>query len=762
MDMETYYKQFENCLQEEKPYCSDDCPFHMDVLDFQDKMGSKRYNAAYKTFRNAVAFPDIVAAVCSKYCQRRCPQAEAGGAVQIDLLEKTCVAKAKRKDPNQYNLPAKKGKVAIIGGGISGLACALRVASKKYEVAVYEKSDRLGGQLKDLLSEEVYLADIERQFKYEKYTLHLNAEVEDINALIEEGYDVIYIATGAGGRDFGILHQEDGHCMLCGQTAVFAGGSLAGKDLMHALADGIDMAWSIETYLKTGNIRYPEPKAPTKVVVDLNGRQECAPVVPSEEGIFTEEEMEAELARCLRCQCNGCRTYCDLTDYFNKWPMQMRDEIMTTTMPADSMIHKTPAIKLINACTQCRLCDETCPGSIELGAMIKEARKKLHKLDRMPGAYHQFWVRDMEFANGPYAAIAKPAPGKESCGYAFFPGCHLGAADPDYVEKTYDWLLSQNRQTGLLLRCCGVPADWAGNEELHQKEVSSLRKQWKELGEPTLIMACPSCMRHLQEYLPEIKQISLYQIMEEWGIEPEKVEEVETCAIFDPCSARNDDAMQAAVRALAAKAGVATQELPKGEKHGCCGFGGNVEVANPKFAKRVAENRSQLSDAPYITYCINCRDVFHDEGKPARHILDILLGIEQKKDRLPTVTQRRVNRVILKESLLKRIWDEEMEEKPELKYELIIKDAARDKMDRLKVLEEDICHVLEMGEVHGRRTLDPEKGTYKCYREVGHITCWVEYRIKDNAYEIVNVYTHRMKIELEAVWNGRKTDTDLR
>lgn len=762
MDMETYYRQFENCLQEEKPYCSDDCPFHMDVLDFQDKMGRKRYNAAYKIFRNAVAFPDLVAALCPKYCEQRCPMSEAGGAIQVNLLERTCVAKAKRKDPNQYNLPAKAGKVAVVGGGISGLACALRVASKKYEVVLYEKSDKLGGQLNELLPEDLIRTDIERQFKYETYSLNLNTEIKNIDELVRAGFDAVYVATGRDGLDFGVLHQQDGHCALHGKTAVFAGGSLAGKDLMHALADGIDMAWSIETYLKTGNVRYPEAAEPTKVVADLYERKVLAPIVPTDEGVFTDEEVEEELARCLRCQCDGCRTYCDLTAYFDKWPMKMRDEIMTTTMPADSMIHKTPAIKLINACTQCRLCDEVCPGNIELGAMIKEARKKLHKLDRMPGAYHQFWVRDMQFANGPYAALAKPGPGRDQCEYAFFPGCHLGAADPEYVEGAYGWMLSKEPGTGLLLRCCGVPADWAGNEELHQKEIDSLREDWESMGSPTLIMACPSCMRHFREYLPDVPIISLYEIMRDWGMEPAAQAAQETYSIFDPCSARNDDEIQDAVRALTAKAGIDFEELPKGAKHGCCGFGGNVEVANPKFAKHIAEERSGLSENPYITYCINCRDVFIDENKPVKHILDILLGIEPKDGRLPTVTERRCNRVFLKEHLLDKIWGETMAEKPELTYHLKINDDIRDKMNRLKVLEEDICHVLEMGEVHGRRTLDPEKGTYKCYREVGYITCWVEYRVQEEVYEIVNLYTHRMKIELEAVWNGRKTDTDLR
>ncbi|MEG2323788.1 MAG: heterodisulfide reductase-related iron-sulfur binding cluster [Anaerovoracaceae bacterium] len=764
MDMETCYKQFENCLQEENPYCTDDCPFQMNVIDFKEKMRSKRYNAAYKVLRNAVAFPDIVAALCPEYCGASCPRASMDKPVQVNLLEKTCVAKTKRKEPNEYNLPTKKGKVAIIGAGLSGLACGLRVASKKYEVVIYEKTDRIGGQLWELLPEKLFMEDIERQFKFENYTLNLKTEIKNIKELQNEGFDAVYVATGKGGLDFGILDQEDGHCTLYGETAAFAGGSLVGKDVINAIADGINMAWSVEVFLKTGKVQYIKEKEPTRVVVNTSSMTKCEPVIPTDGGIFTEEEIEEEASRCIDCQCDGCRNYCDLTAYYDKWPKQMRDDIMTTTMSADSIVHKTPAIKLINACTQCNLCDEGCPGGIKLGQMIKEARRKLHKLDRMPGAYHQFWVQDMQFANGKYASLTKTGRETESCDYAFFPGCHLGAANPQYVMRSYEWLLSKKSDTGIILRCCGVPADWAGNEQLHQEEIEALCNDWESLGKPTLIMACTSCMRHFREYMPQIPMISLYEIMVKWDIAAEvKFQaEDETYAIFDPCASRNEKPVQDSIRELTGNMGISIEELPNEARYGCCGFGGNVEVANPKFAGRIAKERSNLSENPYITYCINCKDVFMDEGKPVKHILDVIFDIESKDGNLPTVTQRRNNRVALKETLLKEMWGEEMENVPKLKYKLIISPEIQGKMNKLKILEEDICKVLEIGEDAGRRTLNSETNTYKCYRELGYITCWVEYRLIDCKYQIVNLYTHRMKIELEAMWNGKKTDTDLR
>ena len=795
MDMQTYYDQFENCMQEEKAFCSDDCPFHMDVLDFEDKMAAGRYSAAFKTFRNAVAFPEIVAEICPQYCTGRCPRNELGGGIQISRLEKTCLANTKKKDPNEYNLPARKGKVAIVGAGLSGLSCALRLAAKKYDVTIYEKAPKIGGQLHQLLAEELFMEDINRQFKYENYTLITNTEINDINTLTAEGFDAVYVATGEGGADLGTAKHVEGtepsvsaeyenagkHCYLIegtpavchGTTAVYGGGSLLGKDVIHAAADGLAMAREIEGFLKTGVLRYPESPKKTKVEVDTIG-VDALPAIHAGESsdadiadnaIFTEEEMKAEIARCLRCQCDACRKHCDLTAYFDKWPLQMRDDIMTTTMPANSMIRKAPAIRLINMCTQCGLCGETCPGQIELGGMIKEARRMMHKIDRMPGAFHQFWVRDMEFANGPYASLVKAPPGKTSCSYAFFPGCHLGAADPEYVKGAYSALLEANEDVGLLLKCCGVPADWAGNEDVHESALESLKADWECLGKPTMIMACPSCMRHFREYLPEIPMISLYEIYDQWSLPvpgSDVIDLEQTWSVFDPCAARNCDDMQDAVRKLMANAGVPLEELPGGDKHGCCGFGGNIEVASPKMAAKVTEDRSSLSDNPYITYCINCRDVFHDDGKSAKHILDVLLGLEGRGEELPTVTERRCNRVILKETLLDEIWGETMSEKPVLKYDLIIGDEMKAKMNGLKILEEDICHVIEMGELHGRKAFDPKAGTFKCYREIGKITCWVEYKPCGDAYEIINVYTHRMKIELEVVFNGRKTDFDLR
>ena len=97
-NVEKYWKQFQNCLQYEKPFCSNVCPFHVDVLDFQAKMARKNYSAAYKNVQECRglsryrrgALPGIlrVPSVREKIRIK---------AVQLNLLEKTCVEQGHKK-----------------------------------------------------------------------------------------------------------------------------------------------------------------------------------------------------------------------------------------------------------------------------------------------------------------------------------------------------------------------------------------------------------------------------------------------------------------------------------------------------------------------------------------------------------------------------------------------------------------------------------------------------------------------------------------
>ncbi len=774
--MEQYLKNFKNCLQKEIPFCAAECPFHIDILEFIEKMKRGGLKGAFKTYRNAVGFPLIASNLCHEPCKGVCPGKDSDSAIALLMLEKACISFADDTGSTDYNLPMKKKKVAVIGAGISGLACALRLCMKKYEVEIFEKSDRIGGSLWELMKPEVFLPDIEEQFKHENYVLHLNTLIGSAEDLAEAGFDALYAATGEGGEAFGFLsasgERENKYCALYGNAGWFAGGGLIGEEPIYALANGLQMGTVIDNFLKTGNLLYPENIRNTGMCLNPVKRKPVATVAPADGEHYNEEEARKEASRCLECQCDFCRTYCDLTEFYNKWPLRIRDEVVATTLPGSADVKATPAKRLMSTCSQCGLCKETCPEDIDLGGLILAGRKSMHRQKKAPWVFHDFWLRDMEFANSDMASISK-LHGIEKCNYAFFPGCQLGASDPELVERTYRYLLGKRPETGLMLRCCGAPAEWSGDEEKFEWELAAIRTAWEELGRPTLILACPTCEKKFKTYMADIPVVSLYEIIADWGIDAtekknpevsmtEGTPDKKSYSVFDACAARNEQEMKKSVRILAETAGYRLEPLRSNDAYArCCSFGGQPGVANPEYAEFVVQKRISESGNPYITYCINCRDVFLDAGKEAIHILDILFGDGIAPRKLATISERRENRMRLKRNMLKEHWNIEMEEEnKESDRKVRISEELAVKLSKERILERDVIGVLDFCERAGRRVYHPDLGTYSGYMELGYTTYWVEYKAEseDGSYELINAYAHRMKIELEAVWNGILVD----
>jgi len=812
--MEKYLPAFDSCLQHEKPFCMSECPLHLDVYEFIDRIREGRFNAAYKAFRNAAGFPAIAAELCSGPCRAVCPlHAENAGAesdaIELNLLERACIEYADKKEPTAYNLPRRSKKIAVAGAGISGMACALRLATKMYSVTIFEKADEIGGTLKDIMDADIYKKDFELQMKHLETDLRCGCEITSADQLTAEGFDAVYLATGKGGTDLSVPLTDDGEpCMMLGDAGLFAGGSLLGHDKIHALGDGLAAATAIDNFLMTGNLIYPTYRK-TKMVLDESritpGRTAAAADGCDDRDPLSISRNDAvhEAERCLRCQCDSCRIYCDLTEYVHKWPLRIRDEILATTAPGSADIKATPAKRLINTCTHCGLCKDTCPQDIDLGGLILSARSKMHKLGKMPWVFNDFFLRDMAFSNSEAACLCRPAPcadhdsdsrqsghenEKRTCTYAFFPGCQLGASDPELVSGSYKHILEHEKDTGIMLGCCGVPAVWAGDDILHDGEISRIKTQWESLGRPTMILACPTCMNNFQRYLPEVKTVFLYDLMAEWmsanagsdsaggtaGPGP-----ADKFAIFDPCATNDGDSVRRSVRKICSGSGIQTVPLPQQEQHSaCCSYGGHGSIADSRFADMVRERRISESDAPYIVYCINCRDAFLGKGKPTYHILDLLLG---REPRLSTATKRRENRIEMKEKILKEIYRESpadadssasagssaadagsaADETDNIRLE--ISDELKEKISSEHMLEEDIRNVVAFCERTGRSVYDTEKDTFSGYRKIGRMTHWVEYRrsADPSALILVNAYSHRMEIELELIWNGEKIDTDV-
>ena len=145
----------------------------------------------------------------------------------MDRLEQACIALTRDTSATDYNLPPKKEKIAIIGAGISGMAALLRLATKKYTVEVFEKTDRVGGRLRKSMDPSIFETDFDEQLSHLEYALHLNHPIHSLDELAGGGFQAVYIATGKDGEDFGavsythlgLLRQSPGWCRLFSSAA---------------------------------------------------------------------------------------------------------------------------------------------------------------------------------------------------------------------------------------------------------------------------------------------------------------------------------------------------------------------------------------------------------------------------------------------------------------------------------------------------------------------------------------------------------------
>ncbi|MCI9351649.1 MAG: NAD(P)-binding protein [Lawsonibacter sp.] len=744
--MGSFKEELNACMQNDPPPCASVCPFGLDVRAFIGHLKRGAFSAAFRLYRDAVAFPGIVSQLCDRPCRDTCVFSAKGGPIALRDLEAAAIAHAPNTRPNNYNLPKRSARVAVIGAGPSGLACALRLASKKYDVVIFEKEERMGGSLWSLLPEQVFMPELERQFMFERVEYRFSAPVDD---LAQVQADAVYVATGRGGACFGLELSGQGAC-ASRREGFFLGGALAGRSTMEAIADGLLAAKAIERYLKIRSMNEPPRDYSTRFHPNPD-LLPYTPPAPRTGEVLTKEEAVAEAGRCQQCQCDACVKYCDLMRSYHKYPKRVEEEVQTTIEPVSLSRKARLATRFIATCSHCGLCKQVCPVSLDTGAYLLDSHRRMVEEEAMPWAYHEFWLRDMEFSNTEASLVLDPS-GSGTPKYLFFPGCRLGGSDPRLVLDSFNTILVREPSSALYLGCCGAPAEWAGEKPLHDETVGRFAQVWEGLGRPRVVFACLNCLGQLTRHLPQAEGVSLYELLDSWDIPVAKIGAGQAVSVFDPCPSRDFPAAQAAVRSLARKAGFRLEPLPlEGAYAQCCGWGGQVEIANPKYAEGVTQNRMEASPLPYLVYCANCRDIFARRGKETAHLLRALLPQGEGglwNTSAPTATQSRDNRRWLKRQLLLRYYPEEA---PEMETTqgtapLLITPELLDKMNRAYLLREDAEFVVETCERTGQTLTNPERGTHIGHALVGRMTVWAEYRNLENCRELVNIYAHRMRI----------------
>lgn len=212
--------------------CETLCPAHVDVPAYISYVAEGDYASAIKMIRKDNPFPTACAYVCEHPCENRCRRTLIDAPVNIRGLKKFAVD---LMPANQVEVPAAAEptgkKVAIVGGGPSGLTCAYFSALMGHEVHMFEGRRKLGGMMRYGIPayrfpREKLDEDIEAILGTGNITVHMDTTVdsEGMKRLSEE-YDAVYVAIGAqGGKSLGM----DG---------VDAEGVLSAVDLLTKIGD---------------------------------------------------------------------------------------------------------------------------------------------------------------------------------------------------------------------------------------------------------------------------------------------------------------------------------------------------------------------------------------------------------------------------------------------------------------------------------------------------------------------------------------------
>ncbi len=772
------------CTQEAMPKCRARCPLRMDVRAFMEHMAAGKMGEARKVLERHLPLPEIMARICDHPCEERCLRRDLGGSLAIGALEAACVSAVDRQGRSFPRAP-KPASIAVIGNGLAGLTVAFELSRKAWPVTVFHEDEAHGALLRRFpqLSEDVVykeLAALEKagcSFRRQELVAGLLEEAGkefaaffvdadaaiDIFSELEAGFDPLTALAGdkicAGG-----LTEKSPTGHVYASASRQAGEGRRAALTLERLVTGVALMAGRE-----GELSYESP-----LYTPLDGVHPQEAVAPQGE-VYTMEEAAREAARCIRCECLACVKECVYLQKYGSYPRGYARQIFNN---ASIVMGERQANTLINGCMLCGQCTELCPERFSMAELCLMARRDMVKRGYMPPSDHEFALEDMDSANDDACALFMSDPGGQKNAWAFFPGCQLSASRGGQVRATYEFLRAiMPEGVGLFLCCCGVPAHWAGNENVFAGVIERLRAEWDKMGRPTLIMACASCLKTFREAAPDIACVSLWEILERHYDETQGASPGSSGAaivnassrfmtddatqvmprqehilvIHDPCAARNDKNWQRAVRGLAAGFGFALEE-PKhtGAETACCGYGGLVWAAQPDLADSAARHRAESLGKKALASCIMCRDRLVNQGAECLYLLDLLPFSANEdinselagKTPPPGLSARRANRAELRRKILLKYGYENIAEPvrqvrigPELLVEL----------ERKHILRDDVETAVLAIETRKSRFLERGSGHYAGSWRPRNVTFWVRYTVEaDGAYLLHDAWCHRM------------------
>lgn len=255
-------KQGARCMDCGIPFCQSGCPIHNIIPDWNDLVYRHQWQRALEVLHTTNNFPEFTGRVCPAPCEASCTLNINNDPVGIKSIEHFIIDKGWDEGWVKPQPPETKTgrKVAVVGSGPAGMACAQQLARAGHDVALFEKADRIGGLLRygipDFKMEKHLIDRRMAQMAEEGVTFRPNSNVGvDISAQsLLADYDAIVLTGGAEasrdlpvpGRDLDGVHfamdflpQQNqvvagdtvpNQLMATGKNVVVIGGGDTGSD----------------------------------------------------------------------------------------------------------------------------------------------------------------------------------------------------------------------------------------------------------------------------------------------------------------------------------------------------------------------------------------------------------------------------------------------------------------------------------------------------------------------------------------------------
>ena len=198
----------QRCLHCKNKPCVAGCPVGIHIPDFIAKVAEGDFEGAYQIITQQSSLPAVCGRVCPQetQCEQKCVRGIKGEPVGIGRLERFVADWHNKNVCEAPHKPTPNGhKVAVIGSGPSGLTCAGDLAKKGYAVTVFEALHTAGGVLvygipefrlpKDIVQKEI---DGLKALGVDVQTNMVIGRVLSIDELLEQGYEAVFIGSGAG------------------------------------------------------------------------------------------------------------------------------------------------------------------------------------------------------------------------------------------------------------------------------------------------------------------------------------------------------------------------------------------------------------------------------------------------------------------------------------------------------------------------------------------------------------------------------------